>query len=804
MEVNMKRKSIVVLLVLLLVGILAFTAFACNGNDKKPDNPNTGTPGGGGTGTGGGDDDNTEDTNAINEALPALLGGLDQVASKVGKVSDGAYLKANIALGLSLDEEIDLDLKLSLAASMDENEKAKNWALIGLGTSEKDIVNLYIKGTAEGKEIIYLGEILTTGKTAWHKVSVLDVKDDGPLEGIFLSDSASTSDGGLIGRVFNFLDGWEKDGKKLLGPIDFNGDAPISDLSFNIGSEEKPSILVLGKLLTNPIIGGVIPNILSAKATENGYSASLVIDKLGEVIPAIKMLAPTLNLDSFSPFTELLLGLKIKDGVVTPVEEDDATPPSLNINFDLAENGDLSMLEIAFANDNVAGHNVALNLKIDGIEAEAASKAAKDPAGIDGAEALGLHLSLNAKTPAIGGGTENGGKENADATIDLYVNPDIQIGFAKEDNKEGYAAGYIQFDLSGLEAYATFTAGGKTSLIAEYVDGTGVLVNLAPVFEYAGETTGHEDTYLISGTENVEGWLNGLITNPAGNKPAGDNQGTEEAEGTISNASLAGPIDDIIALIKAYTKDKNILGLITGILAPALTDSDSVVGGLLAIIGDADSGLVIDKDVEDDGKVGVDINFKKLIETLCANDGLIGSMEHTFELYNADPANPSNDKAEVTLKQILTGDILDYLVDFIYTAKYDAYVKGVKEGVTPNDFATWYRADAGAVTKADIIEYAKDLGIDLSGEKLAEKLGTLTATVTMGADGDFKVALSLFDGDISLSLSADFDTYVDTTKTLVKEGEDPYITSGNNEQLVAALAQLGYAYMPSFAPDAAA
>ena len=790
MEVNMKRKSIVVLLVLLLVGILAFTAFACNNDkNKKPNNPNTGTPGGDGTDPGG--DDNTEDTNAINEALPALLGGLDQVATKVGKVSDGAYLKANIALGLSLDEEIDLDLKLSLAASMDKNTSANNWALIGLGTSEKDIVNLYIKGTAEDKEIIYLGEILTTGKTAWHKVSVLDVSASETLDGIFLSKSENDNNSGLIERVFNFLGDWNK----LLGPIDFSSDAPISNLSFKLSETGEP--LVLGKLLDNTLVGSIIPKLLSAKATENGYSASLVLDNLGSVLPLLGRFDLGFELSALSPFTELLLGMKIEGSAVTPVDEDDATPPSLNINFDLAENGDLSMLEIAFANDNVAGHNVALNLKIDGIEAEAASKAAADPAGITGAEDLGLHLSLNAKTPAIGAGKVT----DADATIDLYVNPDIKIGFAKEGNTAGYAAGYIQFDLSGLEAYATFTAGGKTSLIAEYVDGTGVLVNLAPVFAYADVNEGQDATYLISGTEDVEGWLNDLITNPAGNKPAGDNKGTEEAEGTISNASLAGPIDDIIKLITDYTnaaaEEKNILSLISGILKPALTDSDSVVGGLLAIIGNANSGLDIDKDAED-GEVGVEINFEKLIATLCADDGLIGSMVHKFELY--DTANPSAAKAGVTLKEILEGDILDYLVDFIYTAKYDAYVKSVKEG-EPQNFATWYAADEGAVTKDAIIKYANDLGIDLSGDLAAAELGTLAATVTMGADGDFKVALSLLGA--SLSLSADFDAYVDTTETLVKT-DGQYTTSGNNAELVAALAKLGYAYMPSFNPEAAA
>ena len=777
----MKRKSIVVLLVLLLVGILAFTAFACNNDkNKKPNNPNTGTPGGDGTNPGG--DDNTEDTNAINEALPALLGGLDQVATKVGKVSGGAYLKANIALGLSLDEEIDLDLKLSLAASMDKETSAKNWALIGLGTSEKDIVNLYIKGTAKGEEIIYLGEILTTGETAWHKVSVLDVSASETLDGIFLSKSENDNNSGLIERVFKLLGDWNK----LLGPIDFSSDAPISNLSFKLDETGEP--LVLGKLLSNTIISPIITQLLSAKATENGYSASLVLDKLGTILPLLGKIDLGFELSALSPFTELLLGMKIEGSAVTPVEEDDATPPSLNINFDLAENGDLSMLEIAFANDNVAGHNVALNLKIDGIEAEAASKDAADPAGITtSTENLGLHLSLNAKTPAIGVDKVT----NADATIDLYVNPNITIGFGE--------SGYVQFDLSGLEAYATFKANGKTSLIAEYVNGTGVFVNLAPVFAYAGVTTGQDATYLISGTEDVQGWLNGLI------KPEGGNQGTEEAEGTISNASLAGPIDTIIGLIKEYTEaaaeDKNILGLISGILKPALTDSNSVVGGLLAIIGDADSGLDIDKDAKD-GEVSVAIDFEKLIDTLCADNGLIGSMEQTFKLYDTDNDDPNAEKAEVTLKQILQGDILGYLVDFIYTAKYDAYCEGLKEGVTPDKFATWYAADEGKVTKDDIIKYANDLGIDLSGNDLAAALGTLTATVTMGPD-DFKVALSLLDGDASLSLSADFDTYAKPSD-LGTLTDDEYITSGNNAELVAALAQLGYAYMPSFAPEAAA
>ena len=116
----MKRKTLIVLLVLLLVGILAFTVFACN-NDK-PNKPNTDTPGGDGPGP---DDENPpeDETYAIVEALPKLVTGLDKVAATVGDIEagKGAYLGADIGLNFGVTAEgldVAADLVLSLKVSV--------------------------------------------------------------------------------------------------------------------------------------------------------------------------------------------------------------------------------------------------------------------------------------------------------------------------------------------------------------------------------------------------------------------------------------------------------------------------------------------------------------------------------------------------------------------------------------------------------------------------------------------------------------------------------------------------------------
>ena len=225
----MKRKSLIVLLVLLLVGILAFTVFACN-NDK-PNKPNTGTtPGGEGPGP---DDDDPpeEETYAIVEALPKLVTGLDKVAATVGDINEGkaAYLGADIGLNFGVTAEgldVAADLDLSLKVSVDEGKAANNWALIGLNSDGKEVAQLFIHAEAANKEVIYIKEALT-GNDNWKRLSVLDTSDS-DLTGLFTTPGGVEPDanyndegvagfdtetgyhhvysGGLIGRLFGLID----------------------------------------------------------------------------------------------------------------------------------------------------------------------------------------------------------------------------------------------------------------------------------------------------------------------------------------------------------------------------------------------------------------------------------------------------------------------------------------------------------------------------------------------------------------------------------------------------------------------
>ena len=186
MEVNMKRKTLIVLLVLLLVGILAFTVFACN--NEKPDNPNTDKPGGDGPGPDDDDDDDDEEeTYAIVEALPKLVTGLDKVAATVADIDEGkaAYLGADIGLNFGVTAEgldVAADLVLSLKVSVDEDTAANNWALIGLNSDGEEVAQLFLT-VEDGAEKIYIKEALT-GNDNWKLLSVLDTTAKSDLEGV--------------------------------------------------------------------------------------------------------------------------------------------------------------------------------------------------------------------------------------------------------------------------------------------------------------------------------------------------------------------------------------------------------------------------------------------------------------------------------------------------------------------------------------------------------------------------------------------------------------------------------------------
>ena len=162
----MKRKSIVVLLVLLLVGILAFTAFACNNNkdngddDKKP--PVEEKPG-------------DETPNYLSEALPAIVSGADGLIKELAAIEDEAYISAGLEFGVIVGEgaeQFELSIALNLKASISENTTSKNWAFVEIAVGGEEGNNVALFAEAAGEMFPYKDKS-TDGITGCPELSFL-------------------------------------------------------------------------------------------------------------------------------------------------------------------------------------------------------------------------------------------------------------------------------------------------------------------------------------------------------------------------------------------------------------------------------------------------------------------------------------------------------------------------------------------------------------------------------------------------------------------------------------------------------
>lgn len=797
----MKRKTLIVLLVLLLVGILAFTVFACNDN-KKPNNPGTDTPGGDGPGP---DDENPpeDETYAITEALPELVTGLDKVAATVGAIDSGkaAYLGADIGLnfGLTADGlDVAADLDLSLKVSVDEAKAANNWALIGLNSDGKEVAQLFIHAEAANKEVIYIKEALT-GNDNWKRLSVLDTSDSEGLTGLFTTPGGADPDsayndedvegfdtetgyhyvysGGLIGRLFGLIDvmtngpfakpitekvdgkdivvGYEPEGGAPV--IDFTADSPIGGMEIMKGSSISDIVSLVG------LLGEVVDGALHAEAYAegNGYNIVLNRDGIGALIPE---LLPTLGsfgidtsglfatLEDLNPVLELVLGMTV-DGEDFIVKDDyaEGDAPALSVDFSVdPDSAALTDLAINFSNGDIEGMGIKLGLALSNIVLSDKSKAPDTETA--GAEDLGINLDLEAKLPAW--------KEAA--TIAVSVDPKAVIGFNSD--------GYVQVDLSGIAGHATF----NDALIAEYTtngDQKGFAITLKPVYEFiAKDQTGdlRDQVYFIRDQVYfIPCDLAAIVT--AALNPTND-AGTQ----TIQNAALADQIDlsgtlgtlveTIQAMIAAPTFD---IASIGNIIGPALTDSNSIVKLLLAEITKGDS-ITFDPELGDDitTSASVTVNAPALVDFVMG-DNLLGGAGFdkllNIQLYDfsaarditaesaADVVTAANTKKALTLDGIFAGDIIEVALDLIYTTMYESadantrgtFVEFAKKQVVDDQFIL------AVATAWEIDEITDEDGLTV------DEIGNITASIHLG-DG---IHVTLEALGAYVSLGGDLDSY---------------------------------------------
>lgn len=759
----MKRKTLIVLLVLLLVGILAFTVFACNNN--KPD-PDPDKPDGNGPGPDDDDDDDEEEeTYAIVEALPKLVTGLDKVAATVGDIDEGkaAYLGADIGLnfGVTADGlDVAADLVLSLKVSVDEAKAANNWALIGLKSDNKDVAQLFLT-VEDGAEKIYIKEALT-GNNNWKLLSVLDTTANSNLEGLFTGGNY-----GLIDKLFSLVSGLTAEDSTF--PIDFGSDSPIGGLEIMEGSKLNQLVGTIG------LLGEAVDGALHAEAYDNGnrYVATLNREGIGELIGGLTEtfeLGDLLTtLEKLNPVLELVLGMKVEDGkfiVNEYADPDDA--PVLDIEFSIdPESAALTDLSIDFANGDIEGMGIKLGLALSNIELSNKSKAPETETA--GVEDLGINLDLEAKLPAW----------PEAATIAVSVDPKAVIGWNAKD-------GSIEIDLSAVQGHATF----NNALIAEYTtngDQKGFAITLKPVYEFiAKDQTGdlRDQVYFIPCD------LAAIVT-------AALNPTTDAGTETIQNAALAdeielsGTLGTLIDAIKALSQPgADILGGIGNIIGPALTNSNSIVKLLLAEITTGDA-ITFDPELGEDVTTSASVTVKAsaLVE-FAMGENLLGGAGFdkllNIQLYDfsaaraitaesaAEDVTAANTKKALTLDGIFAGDIIEVALDLIYTAMYEGAQKDTTEPYT-GTFVEF--AQDQVVDDEFILAVATAWGIDEitdDGKLNVDEIGNITASINLG--NGIHVTLEALGAYVSLG--ADLDSYVAPTGEIT--GDFKVITSWND------------------------
>lgn len=735
----MKRKSIVVLLVLLLVGILAFTAFACNNNkdngddDKKPpveEKPVDETP------------------NYLSEALPAIVSGADGLIKELAAIEDEAYISAGLEFGVIVGEgaeQFELSIALNLKASISEGTTGKNWAFveIAVGGEEGNNVALFAEAAGENKEIVYLGQSLTDAEYKWSKLSQLDVSE--LAEGSPIVGSLLTGEGGLISNVYTAITNLNK---MEIDNEDFGLKGTFGELASG-GLLGNSSISSLISVIANA--GGEL--IPTSKSTVNGdtvYEATLNIPAVSGLLSGLGSMVDLSGMkniiDAIGP---ILLGLTY-DQITNPdaqVSEDPADYPTINIVITIAENGSLKGLSLHYDYDIALTEGadptfVALDLKISDLMISSTAKAVERPDGIEGAEEFAAHITLDAAVPSLNG-------EQASATVDLYVNPAVKLGWD--------ADGYVAIDFSDLEGYATLS----------YQRGSGALVEDVMIAQYNSELGGFvidlEPVFQLAGTTSVNGTYDYFIALDA--QTMYDNWiADKKAAATTPPAApmnAASDVDTIIDTIAGMVENKKFdFGGVMGLITPVVNAFKSI-GAIFE-----DSSLVDVPELDDNAtSATVTVKLVNLMSELLAPDGLIGGLKSDvvkFDLYTGT----ANEKATYTLAQILDGDdVLGHIVTLVNSLMYEAKGATFMAETTYQEFI----ASGAGVSVDNVYAWAAKLGISLSADQsnLYEAIGDIEATVSY-RDG-ISAELSL--AGLSIGISANIEEYVAPATDMVKPDE---------------------------------
>ena len=223
-------------------------------------------------------------------------------------------------------------------------------------------------------------------------------------------------------------------------------------------------------------------------------------------------------------------------------------------------------------------------------------------------------------------------------------------------------------------------------------------------------------------------------------------------------------------------------------------------------------GLVPALGQKPNGDIQVTVDADKLVD-FAMGDNLLGGIESMINitLYDVaaaqeaiDPALSNkeaevNKKQPITLSKIFEGDLVDVIIDLVYTAMYDNYEK-----TNPDVTFAQYVQGGTIYNRESIAKIADHLGFDLSGgtdgKFDAADLGNIVATITYGDSLSAKLEVL----GAYIQIGADLNAYkapnasIDTTGVEKPMGsytdQGKLVVAFNGSDLEKALLELaGYA-----------
>lgn len=757
----MKKKLLLGLLVVLMVGILAFSVFACQPKDEGK----------------GKDDDNkkpvdtpqTEETVDVKAGpmFDSLINSINNTIKVVNKIESEASVNADLYVDVKAGDAT-YNVKLNISGSVNSGAYAENWALVSadvLGVQ----VGLFAERAADNKEYLYVGQNILNEDVVWSKLDQAENAQllEGKAVPALLNLVAGLDEAKFFaGEEFTDSADGDKDNDKwdegeeyvdsngngkYDGPSMFGAGADVTDV-IEAGLLNKISILntvksvvnIVGGLLFAPIDGvNTIEDGTTDLSTADGYAARLNIEELSGVIsgvmPFLKDLLKDVTLSDYQEIVDMvvpmLLGgeLNLTDMTFTPIPN---SIPDIRLLVDINDDDTFGGLHLSYETADKAT-KVAFGLDNISFKAEGAAKPAAIADAVEDAEEIAINLGLDIELEAIAGGYAN---------LDLNVYPNVSVGFDED--------GYLALDLSKLYAEVVMTyanvdnAGAETSaVIAQYNadGGEDIILNLGLVAEQFGSSA---STYKIP--VNLQDKYDAFIQSEKDKANATEDEGEDVV---VENAGL---VDTVI-------------GAVGSIMAPGADVLSIVIdlAGQIGTIVDEVTALAEFVTVEDSTAT---VDLEALILALIADDGLIGESEKAvFGLYNEEGV-----KEDVALADIMAKDaVLDNIAALVNALMYEGAV--AEEDRATTTYAMWSET-AELVTTADIIALVYDFthatldaddayaNMEISATGFAqgngangEGLGAIVSAVLGADDNTAEIKLGL-----NASLIANKEVYEDT------------------------------------------